>query len=180
MKKMILGLALCLGLSQVVVAQKEETRGLTEDTNAAMTWIKNNPKKAALIASGVVAVLAGSAYTITKIAKFDGKDGKWAKVKGGTKEASYNIFVNPFVVAKDKTVAAGKFVGNKTVAGKDAVWTNMKNHKKLWIGVPAGVVAVIAAAVIADIATTDKESELRLTQLWNKLCKKAATEEVVA
>ncbi len=164
MKKMILGLALCLGISQVVVAQKEETRGLTEDSKGIMTWIKNNPKKVALIALSV----AGSAYTISKIAQFDGKDGKWAKVKGGTKEASYNIFVNPFVVAKDKTVA-----------GSDAIWANMKNHKKLWIGVPAGVVAVIAAAVIAEY-TADEDSYLKVTNLWNKLCKKAATEEVVA
>ena len=82
-------------------------------------------------------------------------------------------------ISKDKTVAASKFVGNKTVAGKDAVVANMKNHKKLWIGIPAGVLAIIAAAVIAEY-TADEDSYLKVTNLWNKLLKKASTEEVVA
>ncbi|MFH1254021.1 MAG: hypothetical protein V1646_01160 [bacterium] len=179
MKKMILGLALCLGLSQVVVAQKEETRGLTEDTNAAMAWIKNNPKKVAVIAASVVAVVGVATYAGVNIRNAEAdKDAKWAKTTR-VKNGLYNGFVNPFVVAKDKTVAAGKFVGNKTVAGKDAVVANMKNHKKLWIGIPAGVLAIVAAAVIAEY-TADEDSYLKVTNLWNKLLKKASTEEVVA
>lgn len=176
---MILGLALCLGLSQVVVAQKEETRGLTEDTNAAMTWIKNNPKKLAVIVASVAAVAGVAIYAGKNIRNAEAdKDAKWAKTTK-VKNGLYNGFVNPLVVAKDKTVAAGKFVGNKTVAGKDATFKFVKEHK-LALGIPAGVLAIVAAAVIADIATTDKEAELRITQLWNKLLKKASTEEVVA
>ena len=158
MKKMVLGLALCLGLSQVVVAGKMEVKGLPENVKGALAWIKANPKKAAAIATGVTAVLAGGAY------------------------AGYVVYKNPAVksackATKDKTVAAGQYVGGKVVAGKDAVEASVKAHPYAYAS--GAVVAVIAAAVIAELAT-DKEAQLKLTNLWNKLFKKAATEEVVA
>jgi hypothetical protein len=164
MKKMILGLALCLGLSQVVVAEKTTVKGLPEDAKGAMAWIKAHPKTTAAI----VAALTYGTFAAVEIYKADGKDGKFAKAKAGAWEA-----------AKDLTVYPAGWVAGKAVASKDAVWENMKAHTRLWVGIPAGVVAVIAAAVIADIATTDKEAQTRLTNIWNKLFKKAAkTEEV--
>lgn len=164
MKKMILGLALCLGLSQVAVAQKDlGLAQLTEkEAKGIAAWIKNNPKKATAIGAAITAALTYTGFAIAATVKnTDKKEGFWARGAAGAAQPA-------------------KWIAGKAVASKDAVWTNMKNHKKLWIGVPAGVVAVIAAAVIADIATTDKEAETRLTQLWNKLFKKASTEEVVA
>ena len=170
MKKMILGLTLCLGLSQVVIAGKTEVRGLPEDAKGAIAWIKNNPKKAAAIGTAIAAILTYGVTAGVEIYKSE-EDTKWEKVKDGALEA-----------AKDLSVYPAEWAWGKAVAGTDAVWENMKNHKKLWIGIPAGVVAVIAAAVIADFATTDKEAQLKLTQLWNKLFKKASTAstEVVA
>jgi len=172
MKKMILGLALCLGLSQVAVAQKEEAKNLTENTNAAVTWIKNNPKKFAALAASAVTLVGAVIYASYNVYKAEAdKDAKWAKTTR-VKNGLYNGFISP-------VVTSGKFVGNKAVAGKDAIVANMKNHKKLWIGIPTGVLAIVVAAAIAEY-TTDKESNLRITNLWNKLFKKASTEEVVA
>lgn len=167
MKKIVLGLALCLGLSQVVVAEKTEVRGL----NAAFTWIKNNPKKAAAIGTAIVAALTYGTFAGVEIYKADGTKGKLAKVRTGLTEA-----------AKDLSVYPAQLVAKEVVAGKDAVVANMKAHPRWWIGVPAGVVAVIVAAVIAEY-TTDKDFQLKLSNLWNKYIssKKApSTEEVVA
>jgi hypothetical protein len=163
MKRMILGLALCLGISQVAVAQREVS--MTEE--GALAWIKNNPKKAIAIGAAVAATLTYAGFAVVEICKADGKDGKVAKAKAGLKNAASDCI---FPV---------KWVAGKAVAGKDAAVANMKAHSRLWIGVPAGVVAIIAAAVIAELVT-DEESNLRVTNLWNKLFKKAAKEEVVA
>lgn len=171
MKKMILGLALCFGLSNIAVAADNGSVNLTDkETKGALAWIKNNPKKAALIAAGLASVLAGATYTTVKIVKFDGKDGKWAKVKGGTKEAMYNIFVSPVVATGNGFKAAGKWTKDKAVSCKDACVAHP------YITVSGATLIILAASVIADYATTDKEAQMRITQLWNKLFGK----EVVA
>ncbi len=167
MKKMILGLALCLGLSQVVVAQKEETRGLTEDTNAAMTWIKNNPKKAIAIGAAIAATLTYGITAGVEIYKADATKGKVARAKAGALEA-----------AKDLSVYPAQFAWDNAVAGKNIVVKKVQEHP-IFAGVSTAVVAVIAAAVIAEL-TADEDSKLKVTNLWNKLIKKASTEEVVA
>jgi hypothetical protein len=163
MKKMILGLALCLGLSQVAVAQKDlGLAQLTEkETKGAIAWIKNNPKKAAAIGAAITAALTYSGFAIAATVKnADKKEGFWARGAAGAAQPA-------------------KSAWNKTVAGKD--WA-VKNVKALpiWADVSAAVVIVIAAAVIADFATTDKEAEMRITKALKKLLKKASKEEVVA
>lgn len=169
MKKMILGLALCLGLSQAAVAQKDFSLAqLTEkETQGALAWIKNNPKKSIAIGAAIAATLTYGSFAAVEIYKADGKDGKWQKTKTGLTEA-----------AKDLSVYPARFALKKTVAGKDWVVSGVKAHP-VWTGVSTAVVVVIAAAVIAEL-TTDEESNLRVTNLWNKLFKKSSTEEVVA
>jgi hypothetical protein len=171
MKKIVLGLALCLGLSQVVVAEKMETKGLPEDAKGAMAWIKANPKKAAAIATSIAALLVGGTYTGIKIYKHDGKDGYVAKFTGGMND-TWNSFTGLFKKAEAATT-------DEKATTDDAKETKswISSHKKTTISI--AVVAVIAAAVIAEFAT-DEDSKLKLSNLWNKLFKKASTDEVVA
>jgi len=171
MKKIVLGLALCLGLSQVAVAEEVETKGLQEDTNAAMAWIKAHPTAVKAIAASIATILAaGVVYTGVEIYRHDGKDGKMAKVRGGIKDAA-GTFARPFVATGKGLASAGRSAGSKIVAGKDAVLTNMKNHYIVWGCSSAAVVSLIAAAVIAEFAT-DEDSQLKLSNLWKKFFSK--------
>jgi hypothetical protein len=176
MKKIVLGLALCLGLSQVVVAEKLETKGLPTSTKGAMAWIKANPVKAGFIAAGITAALAGTAYTGYEMVTFKtDKTGffsvAWAKIKGGAETTFHNA--KKVFKREEKELTAEEKAAQKEVKSLYA------NHKTAFL-VSGAVLVVIAAAVIADIATTDKDAQTRMAQLWNKLFSKNSDNTVVA
>ena len=166
MKKMIMGLALCLGMSQVVAADTTEISLSDKEVKGAMAWIKEHPRTVAAIAAGLVT----AGYVGYNI-RSSNVEGKWARTKDGL----HSAFINPLVSAKNGVVGAAAWTKNKAYAGKDLVCRHP------WaFGVPTAVVAVIAAFAIADYATTDKEAETRIKHAWKKLFSKKAENPVVA
>lgn len=175
MKNMVLGLALCLGLSQVAVAAKKDISFSEKEVKGAVTWIKANPKKAALIATSIAAAAGLTAYAGYNIATSN-EGGVWGKTKDGLATTGYNVFVNPFVFAKDKAFDAAGWTKDKAIAGKDLAYEYRKG-----LGISSAVVvAVIAAALIADYATTDKEAEMRIQKAWKKLIEKKVAKPAIA
>ncbi len=169
MKKMILCLGLCFGLSQVAVAGDDISLDLTEkETKGAIAWIKNNPKKvAAIVASASVIV-----YSLCKIYNAEAdKDAKWAKTTK-IKNGLYNGFVTPAKNTWERASKAGKWTTDKAKAGKNAVVENFKAHKKLWIGIPSAVAVIVLAEAIAHYTEMDKVAKDKIVELWNKLFSK--------
>jgi hypothetical protein len=163
MKKIILGLGLCFGLSQVAVAVDEVSFNLSEDeSQGVVSWIKNNPKKfAALVASA-----SALGYLTYKI--YQAEAGQTGEGEAAVSAGWRGKVQNGLYDATAPLTSAGQSVANAAVYARDGVGGNMKAHKKWWIGIPSAVSVVVLAAVIANYTEMDKVAKDQFVALWNK------------
>ena len=176
MKKIVLGLALCLGLSQVAVAEKPAVRGLSDDAKTYVAWMQNHPYKTAAIGVALLYTVDGlyktgmafmadkgkadkgkegaaSSETSAVEAKSGATTGTWSKVQTGFLDAAKDFSIKPVIWVAGKSVDIYKVVSESA-----------KEHKALFIGIPSGVILLIAALVIADMETTEDGKETRAAQ----------------
>lgn len=195
MKKITLGLLFCLGLSQVAIAGDVS---LTEkEKSKAFAWIKAHPKTTLAIAGAVTAAIGVGGYCVYNMVTAEefetndqgailDKDGK----EIGTTKAQYDKMnadekKNFWEKSKDQLKKIGK-ISRGFGKTKDAVTKVSSNTKEFFTasnwrwGVPVAVVAVIAAVVIADYATTDQDEQMRITQFWNALLESLKKEKEAA